>query len=97
MFEHKRPNGDEWHTVVTQDIVIKFIAAGENLAEVEFDDPNGTYHTDAHRWFEQWKNSPPHYANITKPEYTHIGLGVYYEKSNGVTTAVATTIFAQLP
>ena len=26
--------------------------------------------------YQDWKNSPGHYKNMTKPEYTHIGIAI---------------------
>ena len=39
-WDHTRPNGDSWSTVITEDVPIKFAAAGENLCMTEYDDPS---------------------------------------------------------
>lgn len=93
---HTRPNGDEWFTVVDVDVPISYIAAGENLAMFSSDNPNETTHKSGAYWFRQWKNSPSHYENIIRAEYTHVGVGIYYKKVNGVTYAYATTIFTKM-
>ncbi|WP_312641745.1 CAP domain-containing protein [Hydrogenoanaerobacterium sp.] len=96
VWDHTRPNGDPWQTVLSEDIPVKYVSAGENLANVEYNDPRVSLHTDANWWFEEWKSSPAHYENICREEFTHIGAGVYYvEEDNGMTVAYATTIFAK--
>lgn len=93
---HVRPNGDSWVTVIEKDVPLPYKTAGENLATVEFNDPDISPHTDASWWFEEWKNSPPHYEAICKPEFTHVGAGVYYEeRDDGSIVAYATTIFTK--
>lgn len=65
-FAHENPQGQRlgyWLAVVGYD----YQYAGENLA-VGFETSSGT--------MNGWKNSPTHYANIVKPEYTEIGIGV---------------------
>lgn len=93
---HVRPNGDSWVTVIEKDVPLAYKTAGENLATVKFNDPDISPHTDASWWFQEWKNSPPHYEAICKPEFTHVGAGVYYEElEDGSTVAYATTIFTK--
>lgn len=71
-FSHTRPNGDRFITVL-DDSLVPYAKAGENIAagsgDVEFT-------------FNQWKNSPKHWAAILNPEYTHIGVAVTYEKNS---------------
>jgi len=95
-FEHKRPNGDEWQTVLEKDVPVQYIAAGENLCMTEYNDPDNDTARDASFWVEQWMNSPPHYENIMRAEFTHAGVGLYYIEKNGMVYAYATMIFAKL-
>lgn len=95
-FAHQRPNGDEWSTVITQDVPIKFIAAGENLCTTTYNDPNLDSAYDAQFWFDRWYNSPGHYENMVRPNFTHVGVGIYCVKKDGFVYAYATTIFAEL-
>lgn len=95
VWAHTRPNGDPWQTVLSEDVPVKYVAAGENLANLEYNDPRVSFHTDAHWWFEEWKNSEGHYENMIREEFTHVGAGLYYVvDENGMITAYATTIFA---
>ncbi len=95
-FEHKRPNGAAWQTVLEKDVPVQYIAAGENLCMTEYNDPDNNTAKDASFWVEQWMNSPPHYENIMRAEYTHAGVGLYYIEKNGMVYAYATMIFAKL-
>ena len=95
-FEHKRPNGDEWQTVLEKDVPVQYIAAGENLCMTEYNDPDNDTARDASFWVKQWMNSPPHYENIMRAEFTHAGVGLYYIEKNGMVYAYATMIFAKL-
>ncbi|MEM1483754.1 CAP domain-containing protein [Oscillospiraceae bacterium PP1C4] len=94
-FAHERPNGDDWFTVIQEDIPLKFHMAGENLCMTEYNDPNRDSATSASFWVNEWVNSPGHYENIIKPEFTHVGVGVYCIEENGMIRAYATTIFAK--
>lgn len=95
-FAHQRPNGDEWSTVITQDVPVKFIAAGENLCTTTYNDPNLDSAYDAQFWFDRWYNSPDHYENMVRPNFTHVGVGIYCMEKDGFIYAYATTIFAEL-
>lgn len=80
-FAHENPQGQRlgyWLAVVGYD----YQYAGENLA-VGFETSGGT--------MNGWKNSPTHYANIIKPEYTEIGVGV----ANGVYNGEQVTFVVQ--
>ena len=72
------------------------MSAGENLAAVEYNDPNGGYHEDAYFWYTEWENSPPHYKNICRENYNSIGVGIFYTYEGDMIIAYATTIFAKL-
>ena len=94
-FAHSRPNGDDWDTVLSEDVPTPNTGRGENLAMAtssEF-----IRHRTADEWVDQWANSPGHYENMMRPEFTHIGVGVYCQVSDsGKYFAYATTIFGIL-
>ena len=96
-WDHTRPNGDSWSTVLTEDVPVKFAAAGENLCMTEYDDPSVDNAYSADFYMDPWLNSPSHYDNIIRPNFTHVGIGVYVSERGGVTKGYATTIFAELP
>lgn len=75
LFEHKRPDGRSWDTVLTEYRVKRYNSWGENILY----NSSGKA-TDAMTW---WMKSPGHRANILNGDYTHIGVGVY--KSSGKT------------
>ena len=96
-WDHTRPNGDSWSTVITEDVPVKFAAAGENLCMTEYDDPSVDNAYSADFYMDRWLNSPSHYDNIIRPNFTHVGIGVYVSERGGITKGYATTIFAELP
>lgn len=96
-WDHTRPNGDSWSTVITDDVPVKYVAAGENLCMTEYNDPDEDSAYSADFYMDRWLNSPSHYDNIIRPNFTHVGIGVYVTERNGVTKGYATTIFAELP
>lgn len=67
LFDHTRPDGTAWNTILTE-FNIDFAAAGENLAE--------GYPTAA-EVVEAWMNSAGHRANILESSFTSIGVGYY--------------------
>ena len=96
-WDHTRPNGDSWITVLQQDVPTSYQSAGENLATVKYNDPNKHYESDAIWWFTEWKNSPTHYENMIRTEFNQAGLGIYFEEQeDGMKVAYATTLFAQI-
>lgn len=54
---------------------------GENIAVHSLDGPPDVV---ASQLMEQWMNSPGHRANILRPEFTHIGIGVISSKDSTV-------------
>lgn len=69
LFDHYRPDGRFFDTLfdeleITHGNAAENIAAGSSSAE---------------RTFSQWKNSPYHWVSIINPEYTHIGVAMYYD------------------
>ena len=93
-FRHKRPNGDSWATVLTEDVPYTFLIAGENLCSTEYNDPNCKNATSPSFWFNQWKNSESHYENMIRPQYNRVGVGIYCIEKGGMTYAYGTTLFA---
>lgn len=72
-FAHQRPNGDPWNTVLDSQVIVEYSNAAENLAWSN--QPVGGQ-VEAQRWFDLWKNSPSHYAAMTDPIYSHVGLAI---------------------
>lgn len=65
-FAHRDPDGrDPWYWM--EKVGYRFTHAGENLAINFFDSFDVT---------NAWMKSPTHRANIMKPEYTEIGIGI---------------------
>ena len=70
-FDHVRPNGAPWYTVL-EEYNIFYMACGENIAFGA---------TSAEVVMQQWLDSPTHYRNIMG-DFTHIGVG-HYKGSDG--------------
>lgn len=68
-FSHKRPNGKEWYTVSD-------LAYGENIAAGQ---------ANARKVVDAWMNSPGHKANILKPEYKTMGVGLFISEGSDYT------------
>lgn len=68
-FDHKRPNGKDWYTVLN----VSYKTAGENIAYGS---------KDAASVMKSWMNSSGHKNNILNKKYTGIAVGCYEE--NGV-------------
>lgn len=67
-YAHYRPDGTFFDSVIDVETV-DYKKAGEILARGS---------KDADIIFDAWKRSPSHWANITKPEFTHVGLSLIY-------------------
>ncbi len=52
---------------------------GENI--VWYSDDSMTAEQAAERFHESWINSPGHYANMTSPQWTLVGVGLYHDES----------------
>ena len=52
---------------------------GENI--VWYSDDSMTAEQAAERFHESWMNSPGHYANMTSPQWTLVGVGLYHDES----------------
>lgn len=68
-YSHTRTNGTSFMTILG-DASFDFLGAGEVLLK-------GSANVDA--IFSAWKNSPGHWAIITKPEATHIGISAHFD------------------
>lgn len=71
-FSHTRLDGTPFITALDENLV-PYWRAGENIA--------AGYST-AEQTFEQWKNSPGHWAAIMNPNYTHLGVAVAYDENS---------------
>lgn len=89
-FAHTRPDGSSWETVFHIDVPLsgcKYI--GENLAEYE------NIYPDATSIMNLWVESPTHYENMVRAEFTHVGIAVYYgELTDGGQLVYAVQEFA---
>lgn len=71
-FNHKRPDGSKFSTIVDvnlvpYDVIFENIAAGNSTPE---------------ETLEQWMNSEKHRGVILDPEVTHMGVGCTYEQNS---------------
>ncbi len=83
-FSHQSPDGKTpWYWL--EQVGYKYVYAGENLA-IDFFDTQDVE--------EAWMASPTHRANIVKPQYTHIGIGVAQGLYQGRTTTFVVQVFA---
>lgn len=95
-FAHDRPDGRHWETVLYEDVPIVFTIAGENLAMKQYIlKPGSDDGQSAQFWFSRWFNSPTHYENMIREEFTHAGVGVYYIRKGDKVFAYATTHYAR--
>ena len=67
---HTRPDGTNCDTVAS-DLQRSFF--GENIAGGQ---------TSSEEVMNAWMNSPGHKANILKPQYTQLGVGLYYDSTS---------------
>lgn len=68
-FSHSRANGARFIEVVDYSVT-PWARTAENIA-CGMNTPEAT--------FEQWRNSPSHWAAIMNPDFTHMGVGVTYD------------------
>lgn len=66
--EHMRPNGKIWHTVLKENKVVKYSAAGETLA-AGYDTPAEVV--------AAWMDNAQDRTNLLHEEFTHMGVGIY--------------------
>lgn len=76
-FSHTRPDGSEFYTVFQNEAFwYEYQTVGENLAMATyFKDEEGM----AAYLFNGWMESEGHYANMVRPEYKEVGIGVHYD------------------
>lgn len=91
-FAHTRPDGSPWQTVFEDAVPMSYHMAGENLATITME--RGYKAFTARDWMQLWLDSPTHYDNIVRPEFTHIGVAVYFEWRDDTYIAYATQLFA---
>lgn len=86
-FAHVSPDGKTpWYWL--EQVGYQYSYAGENLA-VNFSDSQDLQ--------TAWMNSPTHFANIVKPEYTRIGFGTASGVYEGKDTTFVVEFFATPP
>lgn len=72
VFSHYRPDSTKFSSILNE-YGIPWNSTGENNAAGS-NTPEGA--------FEQWRNSPDHWATILNENYTHIGVGVCYAEDS---------------
>lgn len=82
---HTRPDGTRW-TTVFENISVKKLSWGENLIK-----GYGSAESVVHGWM----TSPGHRANIMRPEFTHMGIGVSFTGNTYTQSYIVTQIFIQ--
>lgn len=88
-FDHVRPNGSSFSSVLTQVGYTGYRAAGENIASFGgYGNVTGIQAADF--LFNQWKNSPSHNANMLYASYTHVSFGVYADENSVYSSTVFT-------
>jgi len=68
IIEHKRPDGKIWHTVLKENKVTRYSAAGETLA-AGYDTPSDVV--------AAWMDNALDRTNLFHAGFTHVGVGVY--------------------
>ena len=68
-FDHTRPNGKDFFTVIDEE----YSAVGENIAE-GYSTPEEV--------MECWMNSRGHRENILRSDFTELGVGYYRDKNS---------------
>ena len=68
-FDHRRPDGRSWDTVLREYRVRSYNSWGENILYNMSDKPAEA--------MNQWMNSSGHHTNILSKNFTHIGVGVH--------------------
>lgn len=68
-FDHTRPNGSKYNTAITT----KYKTSGENIAAGQ---------SNATEVFNSWMNSAGHKKNILSPNFTQMGVAVYYDANS---------------
>lgn len=96
-FEHKRPNGQEWYTVLSE-MGLPPMHARENIAMGKYQGPVGQSGNllSPEFWQEQWEKSESHYEAIIDPSLTDVGVGFYYVVTDDYVSAYITVMFAEM-
>ena len=68
LFSHTRPNGEDGLNIISSK---KYQTRGENLSVGS---------TSPEQVMYEWMHSPSHRDNILFPDYTHLGVGYYYDE-----------------
>ena len=68
LFSHTRPNGEDGLNIISAK---KYKIRGENLSLGS---------STPEQVMDQWMNSPSHRDNIMFPDYTHLGVGYFYDE-----------------
>jgi len=71
-WDHNRPDGGKFSSVVSRELV-PYSYIGENIA-AGYDNPEAT--------FRQWKESPAHWEAILDEKFDYIGIGVTYDENS---------------
>lgn len=66
VFDHVRPDGRAWYTILDE-TGVPYMTAGENLAAGQMS-PEAVV--------AAWMNSPDHFANIMNPNFAQMGVGL---------------------
>ncbi len=66
---HTRPDGSKWFSGIASSDV----SLGENIAAGQ---------TSPEEVVNEWMNSDGHRANILRPYFTHLNIGIYYDKNS---------------
>lgn len=102
-FSHTRPDGQQWKTVVDTSLY-SYRALGENICMTpyagtgvsdEWVGSSAQIESTASRIFTLFKNSPGHYANMIKGDYTECGIGLSYEVQGGVPSFYLAHLFGK--
>lgn len=93
---HTRPNGDAWNSTLKEVNYSEYYAyANENIAAVKNGIATEVFVNNtklANMIFDGWKNSPPHYEAIIRPETIEIGIAI----SRNETDVYAAQHFGQI-
>lgn len=71
LFNHTRPNGVSWSSLL-KELSIKYKTAGENIAAGQYTPEDVV---------SAWMNSPGHRKNILNANFTGLGVGYYYNQN----------------
>lgn len=88
-FDHVRPDGASWKTVLDENNIVTF-SKGENI--LQMDERPQSIPEEAMRL---WMNSTGHRANILDTDFTNIGIGAYYLNDTYYFVQIFSIDFAQ--